>query len=169
MFRCDSLRFNLLCFSLSCYRAQASSNTFSVWWTLTLTVSIRSASPFVESRVSEDDSPLSLARSPRSTSTEEPVTSPRKRSTRSATFSPSLPVSDQSRVLKMECSLSALLCFRYRLRNSKVVLEQTEVHQRWLLVPNLLQHGRYQTQRRLGAYEEGPQAQRSPSLLAPQG
>ena len=63
----------------------------------------------MESRVSADDSPPSLARSPRSTPTEEPVTSPRRRSTRSATFSPSLPVSDQSRVLKWSAH-SVLYC-----------------------------------------------------------
>jgi len=50
-----------------------------------------------------------------------------------------------------------LVFAEYRLRNSKVVLEQTEVHQGWLLLSDLLQHCRYQTQRGFGAYEEGPQ------------
>lgn len=56
-----------------------------------------------------------------------------------------------------------------RLRNSKMVLEQTKVHQGGNLHSALLQHGRYQTQRGSRAHEEGPQAQRSQTLLGTQG
>ena len=89
---------------LSCYLVHPSSSTFSVWWTPTLTASIRSASPSVVSRVSEDDLPPFLARSPKWTSTEEPETSPRRRSTRLATSSPNPQVSKPpSSHLVLEC------------------------------------------------------------------
>ena len=138
----------------SFWPAPMSSNTFSVWWTPTSTVNIRSASHSVSSRVSVEDLPPSPARSPRSIPTEEPATSPRRRSTRSAISSPSLPVSFRT-ILEI-----GVLNFHlyFRLRCPQVVLEQTEMHQGRHLLPGVLQHGWHQTPWRSWAHEEAPQA-----------